>query len=144
MNKLVEESISKLKEHNVRITPQRHAIIEFLIKTETHPTADEIYQELVTDFPNMSVATVYNNLRLLTRMNLVNELKYFDTSSRFDFNSNRHYHAICSICGKVTDFQYPGLDDVEIVASNLTGYDVDTHRLEIYGICPTCQARQAD
>lgn len=144
MNKLVEESISKLKEHNVRITPQRHAIIEFLIKTETHPTADEIYQELVTDFPNMSVATVYNNLRLLTRMNLVNELKYFDTSSRFDFNSTRHYHAICSICGKVTDFQYPGLDDVEIVASNLTGYDVDTHRLEIYGICPTCQARQAD
>src|SRR5699024_821003 len=144
MNKLVKESISKLKEHNVRITPQRHAIIEFLIKTETHPTADEIYQELVTDFPNMSVATVYNNLRLLTRMNLVNELKYFDTSSRFDFNSNRHYHAICSICGKVTDFQYPGLDDVEIVASNLTGYDVDTHRLEIYGICPTCQARQAD
>lgn len=144
MNKLVEESISKLKEHNVRITPQRHAIIEFLIETETHPTADEIYQELVTDFPNMSVATVYNNLRLLTRMNLVNELKYFDTSSRFDFNSNRHYHAICSICGKVTDFQYPGLDDVEIVASNLTGYDVDTHRLEIYGICPTCQARQAE
>lgn len=144
MNKLVEESISKLKEHNVRITPQRHAIIEFLIETDSHPTADDIYQKLVSNFPNMSVATVYNNLRLLTRMNLVNELKYFDASSRFDFNSTRHYHAICSNCGKITDFQYPGLDDVEIVASNLTGYDVDTHRLEIYGTCPTCQARQAE
>lgn len=143
MNKIFEESISKLKQHNVRITPQRHAILEFLIETEKHPTADDIYQELVDDFPNMSVATVYNNLRLLTRMNLVNELKYGDTSSRFDFTANRHYHAICSICGKISDIQYPGLDDVEIVASNLTGYDVSSHRLEIYGVCPECQARQA-
>lgn len=140
---ILDESIKKLKQHNIRITPQRYAIIEFLIETEKHPTADDIYQELVGDFPNMSVATVYNNLRLLIRMNLVNELKYGDTSSRFDFNAHNHYHAICSICGKISDIQYPGLDDVEIVTSNLTGYEVDSHRLEIYGICPECQKRRA-
>lgn len=142
MSQLLDESINKLKEHNVRITPQRNAIIKFLIDTDVHPTADDIYQELVGDFPNMSVATVYNNLRLLVRMNLVNELKYGDTSSRFDFSADDHYHAICSICGKITDIQYPGLDDVEMVASNLTGYEVNSHRLEIYGICPECQERQ--
>lgn len=143
MSTLLDDSIAKLKEQNIRITPQRHAILEFLIETETHPTADDIYKELVDDFPNMSVATVYNNLRLLTRMDLVNELKYGDTSSRFDFSAHHHYHAICSVCGKISDIQYPGLDDVEMVARTLTGYDVSSHRLEIYGICPECQARQA-
>lgn len=144
MDKLLEDSINKLKEHNVRITPQRYAILEYLTTTADHPTADDIYQNLIDNFPNMSVATVYNNLRLLTQMHLVNELKYGDTSSRFDFSSHNHYHAICSVCGKIKDIYYPGLDDVEEATESLTGYDVDTHRLEIYGVCPECQAKRQD
>ena len=141
MNPKVEGCINHLKEHHVRITPQRHAILTYLIETHNHPTADDIYQALVSDFPSMSVATVYNNLRLLMDMNIVTELKYGDTSSRFDFVGERHYHAICSICGKIKDIHYPGLDDVELVTSTLTGYDVSSHRLEIYGVCPDCQSR---
>lgn len=140
MNQMVEESINKLKENQIRITPQRYAILEFLIENDTHPTADEIYKALVGEFPSMSVATVYNNLRLFTKMGLVKELMYGDTSSRFDFTTTNHYHAICSNCGRIEDIYYPGLDDVEIVAQRLTGYDVNSHRLEIYGLCPNCKA----
>ena len=86
MNPKVEDCINHLKEHHVRITPQRHAILTYLIETHNHPTADDIYQALVSDFPSMSVATVYNNLRLLMDMNIVTELKYGDTSSRFDLS----------------------------------------------------------
>lgn len=139
MSQLVEQSVERLKEENIRITPQRYAILEFLIENDNHPTADDIYQALVSEFPSMSVATVYNNLRLFTRKGLVKEMMYGDTSSRFDFASTHHYHAICSNCGQIKDIHYPGLDDVEIVASNLTGYDVSSHRLEVYGICPNCQ-----
>lgn len=139
MSYMVDQSIQRLKHNNVRITPQRYAILEFLIDHDTHPTADDIYRALADQFPSMSVATVYNNLRLFTKLNLVKEMKYGDSSSRFDFASTEHYHAICSECGKIEDIYYPGLDDVEVVTSNLTGFEVSAHRLEIYGVCPDCQ-----
>lgn len=139
MSYLVEQSIERLKYNHVRITPQRHAILEYLIDKDTHPTADDIYQALESEFSSMSVATVYNNLRLFIELGLVKEMKYGDTSSRFDFSSTEHYHAICTDCGKIEDIYYPGLDDVESVASNLTGFQVTSHRLEVYGLCPECQ-----
>ncbi|WP_080146408.1 Fur family transcriptional regulator [Marinilactibacillus piezotolerans] len=139
MSYLVDQSIERLKYNNIRITPQRHAVLEFLIDQDSHPTADEIYQELASRFPSMSVATVYNNLKLFIKLGLVKEMKYGDTSSRFDFSSTEHYHAICTECGQIEDVYYPGLDDVEEVTSSLTGYAVTSHRLEIYGLCPECQ-----
>jgi len=66
-------------------------------------------------------------------------MSYGDSASRFDFTTELHYHAICSKCGKITDFHYPNLDDIEIAASRLTGYKIDSHRLEVYGLCPACQ-----
>ena len=50
----------------------------------------------------------------------------------------QHYHAICESCGKIVDLYYPVLDDVEMVAENLTGFQVSYHRMEVYGICPEC------
>lgn len=135
----VEETIEMLQRKGVRITPQRREILSFLIESDIHPTADEIYQAIGDKFNNMSVATVYNNLRLLTDLKIVKELSYGDQASRFDFITTDHYHAICRNCGKIVDFYYPTLEDVEIVASKLTGFSIDEHRLEVYGLCPDCQ-----
>lgn len=138
---VVEDSIEKMKNENIRITPQRHAILEYLVDSKIHPTADDIYKALANRFPNMSAATVYNNLRLFVKIGFVKELAYGDASSRFDFSSTQHYHAICESCGKIVDLYYPVLDDVEMVAENLTGFQVTHHRMEVYGICPDCQAK---
>lgn len=143
-NVLVKEAVEKLKLANIRITPQRYAILEYLIENRTHPTADEIYRALEHRFPNMSVATVYNNLRLFTNIGFVQEMSYGDASSRFDFSSHRHYHAICQGCGKIVDFHYPGLDDVEMAASKLTGFEINEHRLELYGLCPECKTIEGE
>jgi len=134
----LRDALDTLKSTGVRITPQRHAILEFLIQSMIHPTADDIYKALENKFPNMSVATVYNNLRVFREAGLVKELTYGDSSSRFDFVTNDHYHIICDACGKIVDFHYPGLDEVEHLASHVTGFKVNTHRMEIYGTCPTC------
>ena len=61
------KALEMLKNTGVRITPQRHAILEYLVESMTHPTADDIYKALEGKFPNMSVATVYNNLRVFKR-----------------------------------------------------------------------------
>ncbi|MEK3954669.1 MAG: peroxide-responsive transcriptional repressor PerR [Psychrobacillus psychrotolerans] len=135
----LRDALDTLKSTGVRITPQRHAILEFIIQSMSHPTADDIYKALESKFPSMSVATVYNNLRVFREAGLVKELTYGDSSSRFDFVTNDHYHMICDACGKIVDFHYPGLDEVEHLASHLTGFDVSYHRMEIYGVCPTCK-----
>ncbi|HEA6913153.1 TPA: peroxide-responsive transcriptional repressor PerR [Staphylococcus aureus] len=135
----LEESIASLRQAGVRITPQRQAILRYLISSHTHPTADEIYQALSPDFPNISVATIYNNLRVFKDIGIVKELTYGDSSSRFDFNTHNHYHIICEQCGKIVDFQYPQLNEIETLAQHMTDFDVTHHRMEIYGVCKECQ-----
>lgn len=137
----LKQALDTLKATGVRITPQRHAILEYLIKSMSHPTADEIYKALEGKFPNMSVATVYNNLRVFREVGLVKELTYGDSSSRFDYVTSNHYHVICEKCDKIVDFDYPTLDEVEQLASHVTGFKVTHHRMEVYGICPECQKK---
>lgn len=135
----LQEALDALKATRVRMTPQRHAILEFLYQSTSHPTADEIYKSLEGRFPNMSVATVYNNLRVFKEAGIVKELTYGDSSSRFDPVTSDHYHVICEECGKIVDFHYPGLDEVETMAEHVTGFKVFGHRLEMSGVCPDCQ-----
>lgn len=139
----LQQAIDTLKGSGVRITPQRHAILQHLIETMSHPTADDIYKSLESKFPNMSVATVYNNLRVFKEAGLVKELTYGDSSSRFDCVTTDHYHIICKDCGKIVDFHYPGLDEVETLAEHVTGFKVGNHRMEVYGVCPSCQNQKA-
>ena len=134
----LEQALAKLKTTGVRMTPQRHAILSFLLDSMTHPTADDIYKSLESKFPNMSVATVYNNLKVFIESGLVRELTYGDSSSRFDADMTDHYHAVCDMCGKISDFEYPPLSDIETTAAEQTGFRVGGYRLEVYGVFPDC------
>src|SRR5699024_2006754 len=125
----LETAIDTLKQSGVRITPQRQAVLEYLLSAMTHPTAAEIYQALEDKFPNMSVATVYNNLWILKELGLVRELTYGDDSSRFDSNTDEHYHIICDECGKIVVFHYPTLDEIESLAEKVSGFEISYHRM---------------
>lgn len=141
MGTSVSDALEQLKMTGVRMTPQRHAILTYLMDSMTHPTADEIYRALSPKFPSMSVATIYNNLRLFVEAGLVRELTYGDDSSRFDADLSDHYHCICKTCGTITDFEYPPLLEVERAASKETGFRVEGHRMEVYGTCEACAAK---
>lgn len=134
----VQHALELLKKTGVRITPQRHAILNYLMESMGHPTADEIYRALESKFPSMSVATVYNNLKMFIEAGMVHELTYGDNASRYDANVSEHYHIICEKCGKIEDFSYPYLTDVERHAALETGFEVSGHRMELYGVCKDC------
>ncbi|AFH60019.1 Fur family transcriptional regulator [Paenibacillus mucilaginosus K02] len=138
MNHRLEEALNTLKNMGVRMTPQRHAILSFLLSTMGHPTADEIYKALSPRFPSMSVATVYNNLKVFIEAKLVREMTYGDQSSRFDADLSDHYHCLCEQCGKLVDFAYGPLHELEQVAGEKTGFHVKSHRVELYGVCADC------
>src|SRR5699024_10558473 len=105
-DKRMQKAINTLKDSGVRITPQRHAVLEHLLTSMEHPTADEIYKALEHRFPNMSVATDYNNLRVLRQIGLVRELTFGNDSSRVASNNQDHYHVTCNKCCKIIEFDY--------------------------------------
>lgn len=138
MESRFEQALDKLKRSGIRMTPQRYAILSYLQDTTSHPTADEIYRALESRFPSMSVATVYNNLKVFIDTGLVRELTYGDHSSRFDADMSNHYHARCNRCGRIVDFHYPPLLHIESAAEQATGFAISGHRLEVDGVCKEC------
>lgn len=141
MEKKVKKYIDILRKHDIRMTSQRYAILEYLALDGIHPTANEVYEELKDEFPSMSVATVYNNLNFFKQAGIVKELPFGDNSTRFDLTDTTHYHAVCNNCGKVVDFNYPGLDEAEKVIEAMTEFKVDGHSFKINGLCKECQTQ---
>lgn len=133
-NFVSKELIPILKENGFRITPQRIQILETII-AEGHPSVEDITRHL----PNMSVATIYNNVKQFIAMNIVKELPYGNGISRYELYKTNNYHVICQSCGVIVDFTFPSLKEVEEIASTLTKYQIHRHNMEIYGVCADCQ-----
>lgn len=132
---LISEQVALLKEHGLRVTPQRIHVLQTFIKLEGHPAIEDIHREL----PYMSVATIYKNVKLFAEMRILNELPYGDGLSRYELYRPNHYHVICESCGYIVDFEFPKLIEVEDLAARLSKYKVEGHEMEIYGVCPECQ-----
>ncbi|NLV90773.1 MAG: transcriptional repressor [Firmicutes bacterium] len=128
----------------VRRTKQRELILRVLRGTTCHPTADWIYQEVRKELPNVSLGTIYRNLRCLREMGEVLELSYGSSYSRYDGNPEPHYHFICNICGSVFDVNMTVIHDLEKLVADATGFDVREHRMEFYGYCDDCTAEEQD
>ncbi|WP_425283770.1 Fur family transcriptional regulator [Mesobacillus persicus] len=128
--------IPYLKERGLRITPQRLLILQAIISLEGHPTAEDIHRSI----PYTSLTTIYNNLKLFVNLGIINELPYGNALSKYEFNHSKHYHVICQRCGKIVDFNYPNLKEIEHLASKLTNFTIHHHHFEVYGICSSCQS----
>src|SRR5258707_11425584 len=90
----------------LRCTPQRYAVMAFLVERNKHPTAAEIFEAVNRVDPRTSRATTYNNLRDLVRAGLVREVAVEGRAARFDAKRMRHHHFICDRCGNVEDMEW--------------------------------------
>ena len=95
-----------LKGGGLRCTPQRYAVMAFLMDCNRHPTAAEIYEAVNRVDPRSSRATIYNNLRDLVQAGLVREVAVEGRAARFDARGMRHHHFICDRCGNVEDMKW--------------------------------------
>ena len=122
----------------LRKTRQRETILAVLRSTDTHPSADWIYQEVKQVLPHISLGTIYRNLRILVESGEALELSFGSTSSRFDGNPENHYHFVCSECDNVYDLDLPLKDHLHRQVAEETGHQIQDHRLEFYGVCHHC------
>jgi len=130
-----------LEEGGLRCTPQRYAVMAFLVGCHEHPTAAEIYVAVNRVDPRSSRATTYNNLRDLVEAGLVREVAVEGRAARFDAKGIRHHHFICDRCGNVEDLEWY---DVPRPASRSLGKRVLREcELIFRGLCTKCAPRRA-
>jgi Fur family peroxide stress response transcriptional regulator len=124
-----------------RETRQREAILDILRHTDSHPTADWIYDEVRKIIPNISKGTVYRNLNILQDEGEISELRLSGTASRYDGRQENHYHFRCEKCGRVFDLDEPVDRKLDERVAKKTGFKVSHHRLEFRGLCKECQQK---
>lgn len=122
-------------------TRQREAILKVLKGTRSHPTADWIYSEVRKEIPNISLGTVYRNLRVLTENGEISEIDLSGKLSRYDACMESHYHFRCDKCGKVFDLHETVNKGMDEKIARDTGFWVTHHRLEFRGLCKDCQKK---
>jgi len=118
---------------------QRDAIVRVLRSTSTHPSAEWIYEQVKKEIPNIGLATVYRNLRILKESGEVSEIHTSKDITRFDSNTSTHYHFCCDRCGKVIDLDESIDTTIEARIAKKTGLRVTRHHLELGGVCLECQ-----
>jgi len=122
-----------------KLTRQRDAVLQVIREREDHPTANEIFQAARLRLPTISNATVYNSLRYLKEAGLVHEIKFGDSASRYDRETDRHDHAICNDCGKLVDFDLPQAADLMQAAARKSRFKPESVHLTLRGLCPDCR-----
>jgi Fur family peroxide stress response transcriptional regulator len=138
----LEHMLEKLKAEHFRITPQRIAVLRILSQSSGHPSVETIYNEVQRDFPTTSLATVYKTVTLLKELNEVLELGFPDGGNRYDgTRPYPHPHLICTKCHSIIDPDLESLEGLTMELSSETGFQITSHRLDFFGICPDCQKK---
>jgi Fur family peroxide stress response transcriptional regulator len=139
----LERMLDRLKEQNLRVTPQRLEVLRILSESKGHPSVEEIHAQVRLKFPTTSLATTYKTVALMKELNEVLELGFADGSNRYDGNKPYpHPHLICTRCHAILDPDLSMLRDMADEVARETGFRILTHRLDFFGLCPACQKRE--
>ena len=149
--KKTEELLRKrLKEKGLKVTHQRLLILSVLEQNSgRHMTAEDIYELVAEDYPEIGLATVYRTLQLLWDMQLVDRISLDDGCVRYeighlleDETKHNHHHLICRSRGRVIPFDADLLDDLEHHIEETAGFRVMDHELKFYGLCRECVKKE--
>lgn len=114
-------------------------VLETVQKMQCHPSADEVYDEVVQHHPSISKGTVYRNLNRLVDMGRLGKIEVPDGADRFDHICTKHYHVRCEKCGKVFDVDMEYVPDFESGIKDTHGFDFTGCDIMFRGICPLCK-----
>jgi Fe2+ or Zn2+ uptake regulation protein len=124
---------------DLRKTKQRKKLLDFFRTTNKPMTADQILKHCHIECPNMALTTVYRNLDKLIDMGYVSKSIYPDGAARYTAADIGHRHIVtCRMCHAQVELPNCPIQGCEEMISNQTGYKVEHHYLEFFGICPSC------
>jgi Fur family ferric uptake transcriptional regulator len=128
----------------LRSTAQRRLIVDTFFGSSSHRTIEDLLQEVRKQDRGVGYATVYRTLKLLAESGVASEHRFGDGLSRYelaDDASAHHDHLICVSCGKIIEFEEPRVEELQDAIAKKHGFVVTSHKHELYGVCPDCQAK---
>ena len=136
--------MTRCRGRGVKLTPQRLAIFEYLARHPGHPSAEEVYRDVLARYPTLSFATVYNTLELLAEMGEVRKVIVDELRRRYDVNTEPHQHAVCRQCRRIVDVREDEIGGellrqaLEHVDLSARGFIVESASVEFAGLCGEC------
>jgi Fur family peroxide stress response transcriptional regulator len=142
MNMAFQDVKEKFRSCGLKITPQRTAIYEALIRSTAHPTAEDLFTQVAPQFPMMSLNTVYYTLGVLRSSGLVQEVNIGHERARFDANLSPHHHLICLGCQTIVDVMDPRLNHLTLPVGIPKDFEITGHQVAFRGLCGTCRRHE--
>ena len=137
-----QEIIDLFRENEFKVTAQRLAICKFIISSEDHPSADQIYQELKIDYPTISLGTIYKTLDLLEKLGIMQKLRFNEGSIRYDPDIELHINVVCSNCGKIYDYKSENVKKLWNTIISDIGIKPEGQRIDLYYECDDCKKNE--
>jgi len=146
VKKSLEVIYQKLQEKDYKLTPQRKTILKvFLDNEQKHLSAEDIYQIVKNQYPEIGLATVYRTLDLLADIEVLQKMNFDDGKSRYELSSHdkhHHHHLICLKCSKIIEFNDDLLDVLEKAIYEKKSFTVINHELKFFGYCSECHSEK--
>lgn len=132
-----EAIIQTLRQHGLRVTPQRYGVYANLLQRQDHPSAEELLLDLNQDAPTSSQATVYSSLKALQGAGLVREVLLEEGVCRYDANMEPHHHFRCRQCGAIQDIAWQALTTIDL-AQLQPDLKAERYEITVHGLCDHC------
>ena len=139
--KKISGFIDQCKKHHLKVTPQRTAIFKVLAEVENHPSADEVFKKIHTEFSNITFDTVNRTLLTFAEIGIIDMAEGHGTPRRFDTNLKPHHHFFCIKCGQLIDFYCKEFDALKIPDEISKKFSINSKRLVLKGLCDACRNR---
>ena len=140
MNEHASKLGQAIKDGGHRLTTSRRVVLEALVESGGHLSADELASAVRSRDDSVSRMTIYRTLDLLCDLGHVRPVYQGARAARFVLlEDGHHHHFICSKCERVFEFDDCLVDDLAKRIRGAAGFDVRAHLLELYGICDSCQ-----
>jgi Fur family ferric uptake transcriptional regulator len=136
--------IGRLTREGHRLTTPRQAIIKLVAPRNDHFSAQEVWDEVRSQYHGIGRATVFRTLDLLTELGVLNRIHTGDGCHRYTVCETRHHHHLmCVECGKVASLEAGGIEQQIRRMAGDAGFELLTHHLELIGRCADCRQRVA-
>ncbi|MBN1586687.1 MAG: transcriptional repressor [Candidatus Omnitrophica bacterium] len=127
------------REQGYPLTLQRRTVFEELAGHTDHPTAEQLVASVQAHFPEISRATVYRVLDILVKMGVARKIAHPGGVVRFDPNTRRHHHLVCTACDSVLDISEMELDLPSLPQVSKKGFSIFDYSISFMGLCPDCR-----
>ena len=118
------------------MSKKKDYLLELVRRRPLHLTAEQIYLLAKSELPNISMATVYNNLGALVAEGKIRRIHIVGQADRYDRSTEPHEHLVCDGCGEIADFSIP---DFSNALTEQTGIAVLSYELNVHYLCQTCR-----